>query len=274
MDKNEIQNLVKQCIIEIIEERLSMKETEFHDPATSEKSPGPRDRTEPVKKKADVLIKKPENVTIINKPKKINENIKKLVKECVEETLKENLLEHDQHGRYAQEAGAGPFDPRTFGVNKEGFDPTSMGPNPAATEGTQTNPYEEWNEKMARMEEVENPTHNKVPLEEKLKKLERMFSVLQTRQQNMSPDDQIELNQCVEEIAHVLKRYWHIIVSSPVNEDKEESYSDMMTRVNKQYHHKINDPEQKYSKYKRTYPKPDIQDPDDPAYDKTLPQSG
>ncbi len=74
-------------------------------------------------------------------------NFVKLIKECIEEVLRENLSEGfdptsqgpnpvqdnpypewnaqmrkleetDPHGRYAQEAGAGQFDPRTFGVNE------------------------------------------------------------------------------------------------------------------------------------------------------------
>jgi len=39
----------------------------------------------------------------------------------------------------------------------EGFDPTSAGPNPEATEGTQNNPYPQWNAEMRKMEE-ETPT--------------------------------------------------------------------------------------------------------------------
>lgn len=54
--------------------------------------------------------------------------LRQLVKECVIEVLKEDL-------------------------EREAFDPTSMGPNPEATEGTQYNPYEEWNEKMRHLEE-------------------------------------------------------------------------------------------------------------------------
>lgn len=38
---------------------------------------------------------------------------------------------------------------------KEGFDPTSAGPNPEATEGTQYNPYPQWNAEMRKMEENE-----------------------------------------------------------------------------------------------------------------------
>jgi hypothetical protein len=74
-------------------------------------------------------------------------NLVKIIKECIEEVLKENLSEGfdptsqgpnpaqenpypawnaqmrkleetDPHGRYAQEAGAGQFDPRTFGLNE------------------------------------------------------------------------------------------------------------------------------------------------------------
>ncbi len=54
-------------------------------------------------------------------------NIKNLIKECIVEHLKEALL--------------------------EGFDPTSAGPNPAATEGSQFNPYPAMNSKMRKMEE-------------------------------------------------------------------------------------------------------------------------
>ena len=45
-------------------------------------------------------------------------DFKVLLKECVLEVLKEDLSSN-QHGRYAQEAGAGPFDPREFGVNED-----------------------------------------------------------------------------------------------------------------------------------------------------------
>ena len=54
-------------------------------------------------------------------------NLNKLIKECVLEVLRENLA--------------------------EGFDPISAGPNPAATEQTQYNPYERWNSEMRKMEE-------------------------------------------------------------------------------------------------------------------------
>jgi hypothetical protein len=40
----------------------------------------------------------------------------------------------------------------------EGFDPTSMGPNASATEGTQENPYPAMNDKMRQMEENELPS--------------------------------------------------------------------------------------------------------------------
>jgi hypothetical protein len=53
-------------------------------------------------------------------------------------------------------------DEAIFGGNdddlEEGFDPTSAGPNPAATEMTQTNPYDEWNNKMRTMEESQGET--------------------------------------------------------------------------------------------------------------------
>lgn len=55
-------------------------------------------------------------------------NIHQLVKECILEVLKENLL--------------------------EGFDPqSSAGPNPASCEQTQHDPYKAWNAKMRKMEE-------------------------------------------------------------------------------------------------------------------------
>jgi len=53
--------------------------------------------------------------------------LRALIKECVIEVLTENLT--------------------------EGFDPTSAGPNPAATEETQGDPYKQWNAEMRKMEE-------------------------------------------------------------------------------------------------------------------------
>jgi hypothetical protein len=41
-------------------------------------------------------------------------------------------------------------------LRDEGFDPTSVGPNPPASEQSQINPYKEWNMKMRKMEENEH----------------------------------------------------------------------------------------------------------------------
>lgn len=66
----------------------------------------------------------------------MGENIRHLVKECVSQVLRDELL-------------------------NEGFDPTSVGPNPAASEGLPVeNPYPEWNKKMQHMEEENNSFGN------------------------------------------------------------------------------------------------------------------
>lgn len=64
-------------------------------------------------------------------------NIRFLIKECIIQVLKDELL-------------------------SEGFDPTSCGPNPEASEGlTVYNPYEKWNAKMRTMEDMDHPIDNK-----------------------------------------------------------------------------------------------------------------
>lgn len=57
----------------------------------------------------------------------MNTKIQSLIKKCVLEVLQKSLL--------------------------EGFDPTSAGPRPEATNGTQNNPYPAFNDEMRKMEE-------------------------------------------------------------------------------------------------------------------------
>lgn len=70
----------------------------------------------------------PGEFTVESNISKKNNEFKTFIKECVIEVLVENL--------------------------SEGFDPQSnAGPNPAASEGTQENPYERWNSAMRKLEE-------------------------------------------------------------------------------------------------------------------------
>ena len=92
------------------------------------------------------------------------DSVKEMIKECVINTLREDLedsadeIGSEQHGRYAQQASATKIDPSDYGINQEGYDPQSnAGPNPAATQGSQDNPYPAWNAEMQRMEEEEDP---------------------------------------------------------------------------------------------------------------------
>lgn len=64
-------------------------------------------------------------------------NLRRLIIECIIQVLEEDLL-------------------------NEAFDPTSVGPNPSATEGLyDNNPYASWNAKMRTMEDMEPPIDNK-----------------------------------------------------------------------------------------------------------------
>jgi hypothetical protein len=93
MNSNQLKSLIKECVMEVLKEELSK---EGFDP----QSQGPNMPTE-------------------NPYPQWNSQMRQL----------EETDESDEHGRYAQEAGAGQFDSRTFSVNstfqevKNAYDP-------------------------------------------------------------------------------------------------------------------------------------------------------
>jgi hypothetical protein len=85
MNKSELRRIIKECILEVLQESL----LEGFDPL----SQGPN-MVDPTSETNPYPI--------------WNSQMRKLEEDDVAE---------NEHGRYAQEAGAGQFDPRTFGTN-------------------------------------------------------------------------------------------------------------------------------------------------------------
>lgn len=72
------------------------------------------------------------------------------------ETNESQLLKLDDINKfygYTPESQAYRFMILRKNLSNEAFDPQSVGPNPEASEGTQTNPYPKWNSEMRKMEE-------------------------------------------------------------------------------------------------------------------------
>jgi len=117
-----IENLIKECIIEVLKEDL----TEAFDPTSQ--GPNPVEENPYVRWNAH-MRKLEESTTDPKKKEKIQKMIQKAEAWVAKKKsqgwtqkdfaagLKKMLTKENEHGRYAQNASAGQFDPRTFGVN-------------------------------------------------------------------------------------------------------------------------------------------------------------
>jgi hypothetical protein len=126
MHPNEFKSLIKECIIEVLKEDLA----EAFDPTSQ--GPNPVEENPYVRWNAH-MRKLEESTTDPKKKEKIQKLIQKAEAWVAKKKsqgwtqkdfaagLKKMLTKENEHGRYAQQAGAGQFDPRTFGVNEYAF---------------------------------------------------------------------------------------------------------------------------------------------------------
>lgn len=92
------------------------------------------------------------------------------------------LEETGEHGRGAQLAGAGVFDPRTFGVNEYSSNTPNSNPPP-------------------------DPSSNEEDPYEKIKTLRKVLLYILSNKNTHTPDYKSNLNKCLDEIAGVVNKY-------------------------------------------------------------------